>query len=74
MPSVSRQEPTLWAKQSAQATRTFLLATAAVPIVISGLMPQLHEARVRAVSDPFTKARPAVDVGREASPAAAHQA
>ena len=27
--------------------RTFLLATAAVPIVIYGLMPQLHRLRVR---------------------------
>jgi len=26
--------------------RTFVLATAAVPIVIYGLMPQLHKARV----------------------------
>jgi antibiotic biosynthesis monooxygenase (ABM) superfamily enzyme len=28
-------------------TRTFVLATAAVPIVIYGLMPQLHRLRVR---------------------------
>ena len=27
--------------------RTFVLATVAVPIVIYGLMPQLHKARVR---------------------------
>ena len=27
--------------------RTFVLATAAVPIVIYGLMPQLHRVRVR---------------------------
>ena len=27
--------------------RTFVLATAAVPIVIYGLMPQLHRLRVR---------------------------
>lgn len=27
--------------------RTFVLATVAVPIVIYGLMPQLHRARVR---------------------------
>jgi antibiotic biosynthesis monooxygenase (ABM) superfamily enzyme len=27
--------------------RTFLLATIAVPIVIYGLMPQLHKARIR---------------------------
>ena len=27
--------------------RTFILATAAVPIVIYGLMPQLHRLRVR---------------------------
>ena len=29
--------------------RTFVLATIAVPIVIYGLMPQLHRARVRLV-------------------------
>lgn len=29
--------------------RTFVLATIAVPIVIYGLMPQLHRARVRMV-------------------------
>ena len=30
--------------------RTFVLATVAVPIVIYGLMPQLHKARVRLVT------------------------
>ncbi len=31
--------------------RTFVLATIAVPIVIYGLMPHLHRARVRVLSD-----------------------
>ena len=30
--------------------RTFVLATVAVPIVIYGLMPQLHKARIRLLS------------------------
>jgi antibiotic biosynthesis monooxygenase (ABM) superfamily enzyme len=30
--------------------RTFVLATVAVPIVIYGLMPQLHKIRVRLVA------------------------
>ena len=30
--------------------RTFVLATAAVPIVIYGVMPQLHRVRVRLVA------------------------
>jgi antibiotic biosynthesis monooxygenase (ABM) superfamily enzyme len=32
--------------------RTFVLATIAVPIVIYGLMPQLHRARTRILSGP----------------------
>jgi antibiotic biosynthesis monooxygenase (ABM) superfamily enzyme len=31
-------------------SRTFVLATVAVPIVIYGLMPQLHRVRVRLVN------------------------
>ena len=34
--------------------RTFVLATIAVPIVIYGLMPQLHKARVRLLTRPAT--------------------
>jgi antibiotic biosynthesis monooxygenase (ABM) superfamily enzyme len=35
-----------WLGGLAPVTRTFVLATVAVPIVIYGLMPQLHRARV----------------------------
>jgi antibiotic biosynthesis monooxygenase (ABM) superfamily enzyme len=34
-------------RDSSPVVRTFVLATVAVPIVIYGLMPQLHKARVR---------------------------
>lgn len=36
-----------WLKTLTPVLRTFVLATAAVPIVIYGLMPQLHKLRVR---------------------------
>jgi hypothetical protein len=36
--------------------RTFVLATIAVAIVIYGLMPQLHRARVRLLSRPAPRA------------------
>lgn len=36
-----------WLRPMAPVLRTFVLATIAVPIVIYGLMPQLHKARVR---------------------------
>jgi len=36
-----------WLAQLTPIVRTFLLATIAVPIVIYGLMPQLHKARIR---------------------------
>ena len=37
-----------WLRDLSPVVRTFVLATVAVPIVIYGLMPQLHKARVRA--------------------------
>ena len=36
-----------WLRTLAPVPRTFILATVAVPIVIYGLMPQLHKARGR---------------------------
>ena len=36
-----------WLVTLTPVVRTFVLATIAVPIVIYGLMPQLHKARVR---------------------------
>ena len=36
-----------WLAGMSPVMRTFVLATLAVPIVIYGLMPQLHKARVR---------------------------
>jgi antibiotic biosynthesis monooxygenase (ABM) superfamily enzyme len=36
-----------WLGTLTPVVRTFVLATLAVPIVIYGLMPQLHKARVR---------------------------
>jgi antibiotic biosynthesis monooxygenase (ABM) superfamily enzyme len=36
-----------WLKTLSPLLRTFVLATVAVPIVIYGLMPQLHRLRVR---------------------------
>jgi antibiotic biosynthesis monooxygenase (ABM) superfamily enzyme len=36
-----------WLREMPPVLRTFVLATAAVPIVIYGLMPHLHRARVR---------------------------
>jgi len=36
-----------WLRDLSPVVRTFVLATVAVPIVIYGLMPQLHKARVR---------------------------
>lgn len=39
-----------WLETLAPVLRTFVLATLAVPIVIYGLMPQLHRGRVWLVS------------------------
>ena len=39
-----------WLAALSPVMRTFVLATIAVPIVIYGLMPQLHKARVRLLS------------------------
>jgi antibiotic biosynthesis monooxygenase (ABM) superfamily enzyme len=36
-----------WLRTMSPVTRTFVLATMAVPIVIYGLMPHLHRLRVR---------------------------
>jgi antibiotic biosynthesis monooxygenase (ABM) superfamily enzyme len=41
-----------WLGSLGTITRTFVLATIAVPIVIYGLMPHLHRARVRLLSRP----------------------
>jgi antibiotic biosynthesis monooxygenase (ABM) superfamily enzyme len=39
-----------WLAPMSTVVRTFVLATLAVPIVIYGLMPHLHRARVRLLS------------------------
>ena len=39
-----------WLRTLTPVLRTLVLATIAVPIVIYGLMPQLHKARVRLIS------------------------
>ena len=39
-----------WLRDLSPVVRTFVLATVAVPIVIYGLMPQLHKARLRLLS------------------------
>ncbi|MGK3943461.1 hypothetical protein [Streptomyces sp. RP5T] len=39
-----------WLSPMSTLLRTFVLATIAVPIVIYGLMPQLHRIRVRVLS------------------------
>ena len=39
-----------WLGSMSPVLRTFVLATIAVPIVIYGLMPQLHRARARLLS------------------------
>ncbi|MFC7359800.1 hypothetical protein [Nocardioides astragali] len=39
-----------WLGELGTVLRTFVLATVAVPIVIYGLMPQLHRLRVRLLS------------------------
>ena len=36
-----------WLRPMSPVLRTFVLATIAVPVVIYGLMPQLHRVRVR---------------------------
>jgi antibiotic biosynthesis monooxygenase (ABM) superfamily enzyme len=49
-----------WLRPMSPVLRTFVLATIAVPIVIYGLMPQLHRLRVRLLSEPARRA-PAPD-------------
>ena len=39
-----------WLASMSAVVRTFVLATIAVPIVIYGMMPQLHRARARLLS------------------------
>jgi antibiotic biosynthesis monooxygenase (ABM) superfamily enzyme len=39
-----------WLHPMSPVVRTFVLATIAVPIVIYGLMPQLHKVRARVLS------------------------
>jgi antibiotic biosynthesis monooxygenase (ABM) superfamily enzyme len=41
-----------WLAPMSTVLRTFVLATIAVPIVIYGLMPHLHRARIRLLSRP----------------------
>jgi antibiotic biosynthesis monooxygenase (ABM) superfamily enzyme len=41
-----------WLGSMSTVVRTFVLATIAVPIVIYGLMPYLHRARARMLSNP----------------------
>ena len=43
-----------WLATMTPVVRTFVLATIAVPIVIYGVMPQLHRARVRLLTRPAT--------------------
>jgi len=43
-----------WLRTLSPVLRTFVLATIAVPIVIYGLMPQLHRLRVRLMTRPLT--------------------
>jgi antibiotic biosynthesis monooxygenase (ABM) superfamily enzyme len=50
-----------WLRTLSPVLRTFILATVAVPIVIYGLMPQLHRLRVRLMS---RAGRTGSDIGR----------
>ena len=43
-----------WLRTMSPVTRTFVLATIAVPIVIYGLMPHLHRFRVRLLTSDRT--------------------
>jgi antibiotic biosynthesis monooxygenase (ABM) superfamily enzyme len=44
-----------WLRPMSPVLRTFVLATIAVPIVIYGLMPQLHKVRVRLLTRPAAR-------------------
>ena len=46
-----------WLRTLTPVLRTFVLATIAVPIVIYGLMPQLHRLRIRLLSRHLDKAQ-----------------
>ena len=52
-----------WLGSMSPVVRTFVLATIAVPIVIYGLMPQLHRARVRLLSRGRRRRAPASTQG-----------
>ena len=56
-----------WLRDLSPVVRTFVLATVAVPIVIYGLMPQLHEARVRLLTRPRAPEPTATDAAAGAS-------
>jgi antibiotic biosynthesis monooxygenase (ABM) superfamily enzyme len=43
-----------WLRTMSSVTRTFVLATTAVPIVIYGLMPHLHRFRIRLLTSGWT--------------------
>ncbi len=60
-----------WLGTLSPVLRTFVLATVAVPIVIYGLMPQLHKVRARLVEPvrrALTSSRPGPDLRRPAHP------
>ena len=47
-----------WLRTLTPVLRTFVLATVAVPIVIYGLMPQLHRLRIRVLTLRLDEERP----------------
>ncbi len=51
-----------WLRTLSPVLRTLVLATIAVPIVIYGLMPQLHRVRIRVMT---RTAKEASDLGRQ---------
>lgn len=53
--TVATAGPPDWFRPMSPVLRTFVLATIAVPIVIYGLMPQLHKVRARLVSWPAAR-------------------
>lgn len=55
MHTVATAGPPDWFRPMSPVLRTFVLATIAVPIVIYGLMPQLHKVRARLVSWPAAR-------------------
>jgi antibiotic biosynthesis monooxygenase (ABM) superfamily enzyme len=53
-----------WLRTLTPVLRTFVLATVAVPIVIYGLMPQLHRLRIRLLTRRVEKDRPGIGKSR----------